>query len=112
MLGFRRQTKKYTFSSLAPFQAGGPAVSSQTLIPGYRQDIAPAAVGCLPVGAKGRSFALSLALCSQDCNSVQSGRADRSQDRSVQGMERVFWPSKLTNGYQMSPFHPTPSLSG
>src|ERR1700719_1665902 len=28
------QTKKRTFSSSAPFQAGGPAVSSQTLIPG------------------------------------------------------------------------------
>jgi hypothetical protein len=27
------QTKNYTFSSSAPFQAGGPAVSSQTLIP-------------------------------------------------------------------------------
>jgi hypothetical protein len=28
------QAKKRTFSSLAPFQAGGLAVSSQTLIPG------------------------------------------------------------------------------
>jgi hypothetical protein len=28
------RTKNYTFSSLAPFQAGGLAVSSQTLIPG------------------------------------------------------------------------------
>jgi hypothetical protein len=27
------QTKNITFSSLAPFQAGGPAVSSRTLIP-------------------------------------------------------------------------------
>jgi hypothetical protein len=72
MLGFRRRRKKYTFSSSAPFQAGGPAVSSRTLIPSNRWDIAPATIGFLPVGAKGRSFVPSLALCSQDCNSVQS----------------------------------------
>src|SRR5260370_8629612 len=51
------QTKKRAFSSLAPFQAGGPAVSSQTLSPGCNaQDVAPAAVGFLPPGTKGRSL--------------------------------------------------------
>src|SRR6267154_1021554 len=35
------RTKNCTFSSLAPFQAGGPAVSSQTLIPGSYTGTSP-----------------------------------------------------------------------
>src|SRR5260370_3139090 len=51
------QTKKRAFPSWAPFQAGGPAVASQTLSPGCNaQDVAPAAVGFLPPGTKGRSL--------------------------------------------------------
>src|SRR5260370_7457238 len=51
------QTKKRAFSSLAPFQAGGPAVSSQTLSPrSNAQDVAPPAVGFLPPATKGRSL--------------------------------------------------------
>jgi hypothetical protein len=50
MLGRSGQTKNYTFSSMAPFQAGGPGVSTGTLgrvgkLPGY--GVAPAAIGFL-----------------------------------------------------------------
>src|SRR5882724_4062932 len=43
----RAQTKKYIFSSVAPFQAGGLGVSTQTLSPESSRDVAPVAVGCL-----------------------------------------------------------------
>src|SRR5467141_903750 len=43
----RAQTKKHIFSSVAPFQAGGLGVSTQTLSPESSRDVAPVAVGCL-----------------------------------------------------------------
>src|SRR6266404_5191694 len=43
----RAQTKKCRFSSMAPFQAGGSGVSTQTLSPETSRDVAPDAVGWL-----------------------------------------------------------------
>src|SRR5258708_34977407 len=71
MLGFRRRRKSTFFRRWLLSKREAQRFPAEPSFPANRRDIAPAAIGFLPVGAKGRSFILSLALCSQSCNSVQ-----------------------------------------
>src|SRR5258706_12308101 len=84
MLGFRRRRKSTFFRRWLLSKREAQRFPAEPSFPANRRDIAPAAIGFLPVGAKGRSFVLSVAPCTQDCNSVQSALSVINLDGGVE----------------------------
>lgn len=78
------QAKKRTFRRRLLSKREAQPFPAKPSFPALRQDIAPVAIGFLPARRQGsESQADSVTRCVLDRNSVQSRRADRSQNRPL-----------------------------